>query len=558
MRITNSMLINSLIYNVGNNLEKMSEKQDQLATGKRIQRPSDDPVLAAKIIKYTTDLSELEQYSRNTSDALSWLETTESSIGDIGSVLQRARELTVQAANGTNTVQETSKIKAEMEQLKKVVIADANFSFAGRYVFSFYHTDMPLLNDDGTYNIDITDYETNNKPRTKYEIGIGEDIDIDTNGLDLLNYDTSLQIPDYMFNNTTANVNTGAGTSATKAYQEINFPMTADYSGATLSFDIGGTVYNVNTAGLDFSGTSPGDSAGIAANRAKFLNAVQNAGTAPATLSTVADSYFNATGNLVIKSKTYGDLTASPAQDITFSDSSSSGTQIAFADGKAQTAAELITTVDVANGFIVDPLTGKTSFDDKEYVITFNDKTEKIKLSAAPPDTSISDVNELAAAIQTQLTTKFPGTTSSVTVAGAQITVGMAQNPAVNDGSPNTLTMRPIKAKVPQLIQDFDNMIAALGTDDKSAMQTFLGNMDKHINNVVTQRADIGARVNRLELVTNRIAENSVTFTRLLSDAQDADMAEVIMYLKNAENVYKSSLSAGARVIQPTLVDFLR
>lgn len=561
MRVTNNMLINGLMYNVSKNLEKMSEKQDELATGKRIQRPSDDPVLASKIIKYTTDLAELDQYSKNTSDALSWLETTETAIADIGNVLQRARELTVQAANGTNTVEETQKIKKEMEQLKKVLIANGNFSFAGRNVFSFYHTDMPLLKEDGTFNIDITDYEVNNKPKTKYEIGIGEDLEISTNGLDLFGF---IDIPDNLFKNTLNNVTNGDGSEAKKSVMEVNMPLDKDYTAGVFTVDVAGTTFTVDTTGLDFSGTNIADEKIAKANQTKLLSAIQNAvdaaGPPPNALSSVADVYGNTPGNLTIRAKAYGDVVAGAGNDlnVTHTGGAPNVTIVSTTDGQSQQPAvitsPILTPADFANN----------AFDNKEYVITFNEKTVKIMLDAPIPDEATLQAN-----LQTKIEAAFPaatvgppavpGTTVAVTLNGTnQMVISMAKDPAVDDGSKNTITMRPIRAKEPQLIKEFDEMITALGTNDTVAISSFLGKLDVHVNNIVTQRADIGARVNRLELVANRISENNVSFTRLLSDAQDADMAEVIMYLKNAENVYKSSLSAGSRVIQPTLVDFLR
>lgn len=552
MRVTNNMLINNLIYNVSNNLEKMSQKQDELATGKRIQRPSDDPVLASKVIKYKTDLSELAQYSRNTSDALSWLETTETAISDLGSVLQRARELSVQAANGTNTKEETAKIKSEFEQLKKVVVADSNFSFAGRYVFSFYHTDMPLLKEDGTYNIDITDYESNNKPKTVYEIGIGETIEIDTNGLDLLNYDKSNYITDNLFKNGTANVANGDGTAATKSVLSASLQMNQNYT-AGMSITIGGTTYTVNTGATPTRPSLNGTTTPI--KTSDMISAIQEADDGGgAKLSTVADVYVDASGKFVVKPKAYGPLTVSMTEPT--------GATTSVVAGKNQTAAEITSPV-LTSPPVVPPAVddfANGAFNGKEYMVTFNEKTVKITL-----DTPIGNIGQLQTSLQNKISAAFPAGPPGVTVGvnivgggGDQIQIAMAQNPPVNDGSKNLMTVRPITAKVPQLIKDFDDMITALSNDDKAGITKFLGDVDKHVNNVVTQRADIGARTNRLQLVTNRIAENSVTFTRLLSDAQDADMAEVIMYLKNAENVYKSSLSAGARVIQPTLVDFLR
>jgi flagellar hook-associated protein 3 FlgL len=64
--------------------------------------------------------------------------------------------------------------------------------------------------------------------------------------------------------------------------------------------------------------------------------------------------------------------------------------------------------------------------------------------------------------------------------------------------------------------------------------------------------------MNRLELTSNRLEDDLVNFTKLMSKNEDVDIAEAIMNLQNEEYVYRASLSAGAKVIQPSLIDFLR
>ena len=83
MRITNSMLVNNMISNLGKNLSRMESYQQKLATGKKISVPSDDPVVAARALKLRTDVSQIEQYKKNVKDAMSWLEVTESAIADV-------------------------------------------------------------------------------------------------------------------------------------------------------------------------------------------------------------------------------------------------------------------------------------------------------------------------------------------------------------------------------------------------------------------------------------------------------------------------------------------
>ena len=77
-------------------------------------------------------------------------------------------------------------------------------------------------------------------------------------------------------------------------------------------------------------------------------------------------------------------------------------------------------------------------------------------------------------------------------------------------------------------------------------------------NHLLTKTAIIGGRVRRLELLEARYEQDSINYAQMMSDAEDADMADVIMRLRIAESVMQAAMSAGARVIQPTLMDFLR
>jgi len=77
-------------------------------------------------------------------------------------------------------------------------------------------------------------------------------------------------------------------------------------------------------------------------------------------------------------------------------------------------------------------------------------------------------------------------------------------------------------------------------------------------NHLLTKTAEIGGRSRRLELLDARYEQDYINYETMKSDAEDADMAEVIMRLRMAEAVMQASMSAGARIIQPTLMDFLR
>ena len=182
MRITNSMLVNNMISNLGKNLSRMEKYQQKLATGKKISVSSDDPVVAARALKLRTDVSQIEQYKKNVKDAMSWLEITESAIADVGDILQRVRELAVQASNGATTPEDTKKICEEVKQLKTQLVNLGNATYAGRHIFSGFKTNQKLLNDDGSFAIDVDSTEV-----IIYQIGIADSININVTGGDFFN-----------------------------------------------------------------------------------------------------------------------------------------------------------------------------------------------------------------------------------------------------------------------------------------------------------------------------------------------------------------------------------
>lgn len=181
MRVTNNMLVNNLVYNLNQNLKTLEKLQYQLATGKKFRVPSDDPIGASKSLKFNTDKSKLEQYERNVDDALSWMTDTEAALGEIVEVLKRAKELTVDAANGTKTTEDLHKIKEEIDQLKEHLVQIANTNYAGRHIFSGYKTDKPLItvdeNGNIVYNITLESTEV-----FEYNVGISERVKVNTLG----------------------------------------------------------------------------------------------------------------------------------------------------------------------------------------------------------------------------------------------------------------------------------------------------------------------------------------------------------------------------------------
>jgi flagellar hook-associated protein 3 FlgL len=182
MRVTQSMLSSNMLRNLNNSYGKMSKLQDQINSGSKITRPSDDPVVAVKGMGYRRDLAKVEQYTRNMITAGSWLDSTDESLNQVGEQMKRVRELVIQAANDTNTPEEREKAKMEIDQIRQQIQDVGNTNIGGSYIFSGTNTNQPLFIRGGSgKEID----PTINNNAVNIEIYDGIQIPVNTPGKDL-------------------------------------------------------------------------------------------------------------------------------------------------------------------------------------------------------------------------------------------------------------------------------------------------------------------------------------------------------------------------------------
>ncbi|MFD2629168.1 flagellar hook-associated protein FlgL [Oceanobacillus kapialis] len=151
MRITQGMLSNNMLRNLTSSYAKMDTLMDQVSTGKKINRPSDDPVIAMKGMGYRTQLKEIEQYKRNTSEVHNWMDNTDASLDKATQTMQKLRELAVQASNDTYDASERENIMKEVEQLKEHMMDIANTSVNGKYIFNGTDTKTPPVDANGNF-----------------------------------------------------------------------------------------------------------------------------------------------------------------------------------------------------------------------------------------------------------------------------------------------------------------------------------------------------------------------------------------------------------------------
>jgi flagellar hook-associated protein 3 FlgL len=143
MRLTNNMMSTRVLTDLQSRYAQMATTQEQISTGKRVNRPSDDPTAAAMERQRTGDLEGIKRSQDSVASSQSWLDATESGLSSVTNILARASELAVQGANGTLSQENRNSIAAEIDQLTKAAKDALNVKFGDAYVFAGTKSDAP-------------------------------------------------------------------------------------------------------------------------------------------------------------------------------------------------------------------------------------------------------------------------------------------------------------------------------------------------------------------------------------------------------------------------------
>ncbi|PIC72968.1 flagellar hook-associated protein FlgL [Sporosarcina sp. P17b] len=149
MRVTQSMLSQNMLRNLSGSYNKMGKLQEQLNTGKKVTRPSDDPVVVMKGMGYGMQVNKVEQYQKNMGEVNNWLDSSDDALDGVGQVLQRLKELATNASNtGAMTETDRKAIETEVGQLREHLQDVANTKVGDKHIFSGSMTDKPLYNKE--------------------------------------------------------------------------------------------------------------------------------------------------------------------------------------------------------------------------------------------------------------------------------------------------------------------------------------------------------------------------------------------------------------------------
>ncbi|MBF0431972.1 MAG: flagellar hook-associated protein FlgL [Fibrobacteria bacterium] len=430
-RVTFSQINGLVQSNIQRNYAKIANLQEQLSSGKAIQRPSDAPVDLTKDLQLRSDLRQLEQFKRNIEDGMSYLTIVESTMSSTNDLFQRSRELALQARNDTNTDTERAHIMSEVKVILDSMVATANRSYNGAFVFAGTETRTPPYElREGKDRIDSFDNSA-------------------TDGADnVLNLGAPIKIWD-------RNV--------------------TDSQVVTPNPNGNAPVNDILPGSLKITGLTEGEDYEV--------DYVQGTITFLPTTTTNIPGIGNLTDTEI--------AAAIPTADP---------------EGRAETYP----------GWPVPPFSPQPG---GGLEVTF----EWIKRSDKDMDGVINREIEV-------------GLTGKINVTASEVF-----------GSPTDVTTWDAMVK----------LMEGLHKDKGAIIGEAISDIDSSYERILTGQATMGARMNRIEMTQSRNDESYIETTRLHSFIEDIDFAKVISEFLMQESVYNASLQSGARVIQPTLANFL-
>lgn len=498
MRITNQMMTSSMLSHVNQNKLTMSQLESQYSTGKKIQRPSENPIIAVRALKLRSSLTEINQYlETNIPDALSWMTVTESAMDNMNEFLIQMAKFCDQGAHDTLTATQRNNILQNLQNYAEQIREEGNTQYAGRYVFTGYKTDTPLLfGEDTKYSntatgafggYTINESFTGNDIKQYSNVNIPED---ETKQAEIV---TSKRLQ-LSYNKLYAK-ETGAG-GATTYSDTVN----------SITYKIGGTETNVNVTktllSTDAGAYKPG------ANEVYVL----------------AD-----TGEIIFGETIAANIEKADSIAVQYNKQS-------FVKGDILPEHYFSCTKTEADGT-------KTVYEKKNESIAYEvNFGHKLKVNTEARDAFSHDIGRMIDDISTAVNKVMSIEDEMARIKERQ-----------KDATLSKTDLEKLEAKYSQL-ETAKTLATSVMQESFSKAITLTQKFQDQVN---VASADLGARYNRLLLTQSRLEDQQVEVEDLKSSNEDVDLVETIIRYKAAESVYRGSLSAISNVVKTTLLDFL-
>ncbi len=140
IRVTQRLLVDRTLRNLNHQSRRILNLQDQLATGQKVNRPSDNPLAARRAVNLRMEIAQNTQYLTNISTMGPFMQESETAVLTVERLRQRANELTIQGLSDTNGPLQRAQIAIEINQLLEDMLSQSNYYTSNRYVFGGTNT----------------------------------------------------------------------------------------------------------------------------------------------------------------------------------------------------------------------------------------------------------------------------------------------------------------------------------------------------------------------------------------------------------------------------------
>ena len=505
MRVTSQTQQRNALNNIFRITEDMFNAQKEITSGKKIQKPSDDPSGMRDTLALRTNIKQIKQFDRNINSNQLFLSRGESALDSIGVSLSRAKELSMVELGGMSTSETRGYAKTELDNIISKVLQDANTKVKNMYIFS------------GT-NVTTTPFEVSASGAVykgnsdNLMVQIEEDINVKVNipGSEVLGTDLDPNL------NTSTNVSELYGGSGI-ASGAISITDRAGASG-TVTITSSMTLANVITA-----------IGNVSSNLTASINSSGNGITIRDTSSVITNS--------LTVSEVDGGTTALSLGIVGTKDGNIEGMDLNAALSKSTKISEL-------NGG--DGLTLR------DIKIINGAASGVVSLSSATTIGGVIDLINAAASGTVTASIDSAGTSLQV-VSNNSSTIAVVNNV----GTDTTAEELGIGGGR-NVINTLFKLKQAMEYDDTFAILGSLANLDSGLETINESRAIYGAVARRIMSTEATHQQNIVNQKDQISNIEGADLVEAASEFAAMEAALQASLSSTARIIQPSLLDFLR
>lgn len=152
MRVADKMNFDQVNTGLQKNRLEMADLQNQAATQKRLNKPSDDPLAATRVLATRTSINSSQQFVKNINQAKTFLEYSDQSLGELADLLMRAKDLAISQANDASASAATRQVSAtEVRQLLGQSVQVGNRQLGDRFLFGGFKTTNPPFGPKGEY-----------------------------------------------------------------------------------------------------------------------------------------------------------------------------------------------------------------------------------------------------------------------------------------------------------------------------------------------------------------------------------------------------------------------